>query len=60
LNLTNLRLAFDEDGKNVTTAFSPTDIFYAVADLKNAPQGMKVEAKWTAVNATDTEPPIEA
>jgi hypothetical protein len=59
LSLTNLRMALDQDGKNVTTTFSPTDVFYAVADLKNAPQGTKVEAKWTAVNATDTEPNLE-
>jgi len=59
LSLTNLRMAFDQDGKNVTTTFSPTDIFYAVSDLNNAPQGTKVEAKWTAVNAADTEPNLE-
>ena len=59
LGLTNLRMAFDQDGKNVTTTFAPTDVFYAVADLKNAPQGTKVEAKWTAVNAADTEPNLE-
>jgi hypothetical protein len=59
LGLTNLRMALDQDGNNVTTTFSTTDIFYAVADLANAPQGTKVEAKWTAVNAADTEPGLE-
>jgi hypothetical protein len=59
LGLTNLRMAFDQDGNNVTTTFAPTDVFYAVADLNNAPQGTKVEAKWTAVNAADTEPNLE-
>ena len=59
LSLTNLRMAFDQDGNNVTTTFGPNDIFYAVADLGNAPQGTKVEAKWTAVNAADTEPNLE-
>lgn len=59
LSLTNLRMAFDQDGNNVTTTFSTTDVFYAVADLNNAPQGTQVEAKWTAVNATDTEPNLE-
>ena len=59
LGLTNLRMAFDQDGKNPTTTFAPTDVFYAVADLANAPQGTKVEAKWTAVNAADTEPNLE-
>lgn len=59
LGLTNLRMAFDQDGNNPTTTFAPTDIFYAVADLKNAPQGTNVEAKWTAVSAADTEPNLE-
>lgn len=59
LSLSNLRMAFDQDGKNVTTTFAPTDVFYAVADLNNAPQGTVVEAKWTAVNAADTEPNLE-
>jgi hypothetical protein len=59
LGLTNLRMAFDQNGENVTTAYSPTDVFYAVADLANAPQGTQVEARWTAVNAADTEPNME-
>ena len=59
LSLTNLRMAFDQDGNNPTTTFSSTDVFYAVADLNNAPQGTQVEARWTAVNAADTEPNLE-
>ncbi|HUE98466.1 MAG TPA: hypothetical protein VMN99_04375 [Anaerolineales bacterium] len=59
LGLSDLRMAFDEDGENVTTTFSSTDVFYAVADLANAPQGTQVEARWTAVNAADTEPNLE-
>jgi hypothetical protein len=59
LGLTNLRMAFDQDGENPTTTFSTTDVFYAVADLANAPQGTQVEARWTAVNAADTEPNLE-
>ena len=59
LGLTNLRMALDQDGNNPTTIFAPSDLFYAVADLANAPQGTKVEAKWTAINAADTEPNLE-
>lgn len=59
LGLTNLRMAFDQEGENVTTTFSPTDVFYAVAELANAPQGTQVEARWTAINAADTEPNLE-
>jgi len=56
LSLSNLRMAFDEDGANVTSTFSSTDVFYAVADLNNAPAGTKIDAKWTAVDVQDTEP----
>ena len=59
LGVSNLRLAFDQNGKNVTTTFSPTDVFYAVTYLANAPQGTRVEAKWTVLNAADTEPNLE-
>jgi hypothetical protein len=50
MSLENARMAFDQDGVNVTSTYSSTDVFYAVADLKNAPQGTVLEAKWIAVN----------
>jgi len=59
LGLSNLRMAYDEDGENVTTTFSPSDVFYAVGDLKNAPQGTVVRANWVAVNVIDTEAGLE-
>lgn len=49
MSLDNLRMAFDEDGNSPTTVFSPSDIFYVVGDLQNAPAGTVVEAKWLAV-----------
>jgi CHASE1-domain containing sensor protein len=59
MSLENLRMAFDEDGTQVTSTFSATDIFYAVADLKNAPQGTVVKSVWTAVNVENTDPGLE-
>lgn len=59
LRLTNLRMALDQEGENVTTTFSPTDVFFAVADLYNAPQSTQLEARWTAVNVADLEPNVE-
>ena len=50
MSLENARMAFDQDGVNVTSTYSSTDVFYAVADLNNAPQGTVLEAKWIAVN----------
>jgi hypothetical protein len=49
MGLENLRTAYDSDGQSPTTVFSPTDVFFAVADLNNAPAGTVVEAKWLAV-----------
>ena len=48
VSLENLRMAFDEDGNDLTTEFSSSDIFYVVGELKNAPAGTVVEAKWLA------------
>jgi hypothetical protein len=56
LSLTNARMSFDSDGKDVTTMFSSTDTIYAVADLDNAPAGTKVDAKWIAADVSGEEP----
>ena len=49
ISLENLRTAFDEDGNILTNVYSPSDVFYAVSDLNNAPAGTVVEAQWVAV-----------
>ena len=54
--LENLRTALDEGGENPTTVFSPSDVFYVVGDLKNAPAGTVVEAKWLAVQIEGYDP----
>src|SRR5262245_35207202 len=59
MSLDNLRMAYDEDGNQVTTTFSESDVFYAVSDLNNAPQGTVVKAIWTAVDVEDTEAGLE-
>lgn len=59
MSLENLRLAYDENGEQVTSTFGADDIFYAVADLKNAPQGTLVKAVWTAVDVPDTDEGLE-
>ncbi|HEX9330547.1 MAG TPA: hypothetical protein VF896_01590 [Anaerolineales bacterium] len=56
LSVSNLRTALDKDGKNVTSTFSPSDVIYIVVDLANVPRGTKLEVKWIAVNAADTDP----
>jgi P pilus assembly chaperone PapD len=59
MTLENLRMAYDENGRQVTSAFSATDVFYAVAELKNAAQGAVVTARWTAVEVAETEAGLE-
>ena len=55
-SLENLRMAFDQDGNNPTTVFAPTDVFYVVGDLKNAPASTVVKAQWLAVQIKGYEP----
>ena len=55
-SLTNPRMTTDSDGVNVTTVYSGTDAFYAVADLSNVETGSVVDAKWYLVSATDYDP----
>jgi hypothetical protein len=57
--LENLHMAYDENGQQVTSTFSATDVFYAVAELRSAPQGTTVTAKWTAVDVAGTEAGLE-
>ena len=56
VGLENLHTAFDQSGDSPTTVFSPSDVFYVVGDLKNAPAGTVVEAKWLAVQIEGYEP----
>jgi hypothetical protein len=52
----NLRLARDEAGQQTTTQFVPTDTFYLVGDLSNAPDDTLLKAVWTAVAAEGVDP----
>ena len=49
-------MATDEEGVNRTMVFSQDAVFYAMVDLKNAPDDTKLKAVWTVVDAEDTEP----
>ncbi|MCA2001781.1 MAG: hypothetical protein LDL51_07950 [Chloroflexi bacterium] len=54
--LTNPRMSTDSEGNNKTSSYSPTDAFYAVADLSNVETGSVVDAKWYVVNAEGVNP----
>ena len=56
MEIKNLRTAYDSDGSNTTTIFNSADVFFAVADIKNAPAGTVVESKWRAIDVVGHEP----
>lgn len=55
-NVSDAWMSTDEEGTNRTTVFSQDAVFYAQADLKNAPDDTSLKAVWTAVDVQDTEP----
>lgn len=55
-NFKEAKLAKDKEGKEVTTVFAPSDTFYCLVDLANAPDDTKVKADWTAIQAEGAEP----
>ena len=56
-NIKQAVLAKDNAGSQTTTVFNPTDTFYAIVDLANAPDDTKVKAVWTAVDVGDAAAP---
>ena len=55
-NIASARLAKDDSGAQATTTFSPTDTFYLLVDLANAPDDTTVKAEWTAVSVAGADP----
>ena len=55
-NIGSAILARDEAGTEPTTAFSPTDTFYLLVELNNAPDDTTVRAVWYAVDVGDVAP----
>jgi len=55
-NIANATLARDEAGTEPTTTFAPTDTFYLLVDLANAPDDTTVRAVWYAVDVGDVAP----
>ena len=49
-NVKSATLARDADGAQPTTAFEPTDTFYLIVDLANAPDDTAVKAVWYAAD----------
>ena len=54
-NIKDAYMSADVDGNTKTTAYGPSDVFYAQVDLANAPDDTKLKAVWFAVNAEGVE-----
>jgi hypothetical protein len=54
-NVADAWMSTDEAGTNRTTVFAQDAVFYAQADLKNAPDDTILKSVWTAVDVQDTE-----
>ena len=54
-NIGDAWMASDENGNNHTTVFSQDAVFYALVELKNAPDETTLKAVWTVVDAENTE-----
>jgi hypothetical protein len=55
-NIKNAFMARDSEGKESTKVFAPSDVFYCIVTLANAPEDTKVKAIWYAVEAENTQP----
>ena len=55
-NIGSAILARDEAGSEPTTTFAPTDTFYLIVELNNAPDDTTVRAVWYAVDGGDVAP----
>lgn len=54
--LSNVRVAKDQKGTQVTSVFGPMDTVYAVSDLSNGVAGNVVTSKWTVISVEGYDP----
>ncbi|GAB4503197.1 MAG: hypothetical protein Fur0043_01890 [Anaerolineales bacterium] len=55
-NIANAYTTTDPNSGSPTTVFAQDQVFYAVVELKNAPNDTTVKAVWTAVNVEGVNP----
>ncbi|GAP08947.1 hypothetical protein BECAL_00079 [Bellilinea caldifistulae] len=55
-NIGDAWLSDSEDGNNRVTTFTQDAVFYAFADLKNAPEDTTLKAVWIAVDVEGVDP----
>jgi len=55
-SLSNVRVAKDQDGAEVTNTFGVMDTVYVVSDVSNGVAGNVVSSKWTVVSVEGYDP----
>lgn len=55
-SLSNVRVAKDQDGAEVSSTFGTTDTVYVVSDVSNGVVGNVVASKWTVVSVEGYDP----
>ena len=55
-NIGEAWMARDYEGTQRTATFGPSEVFYCVVELKNAPDDTTVKASWTAVDVEGADP----
>jgi hypothetical protein len=56
LNMNEVTMATDKNGKNPTKVYSPDDTFYCVGFLENAPEDTRITAVWIASDVETIRP----
>lgn len=55
-SIASAQLANDADGQSPTTTFGPTDVFYVIVELVDAPDDTRVKAVWSVIEAEGVDP----
>jgi hypothetical protein len=55
----NARLTSDESGTQETTVYTPSETFYCIVEVANAPEDTTLRVVWTAVDVEGEEPNLE-
>lgn len=58
-NISDAKMASDEEGNNATKTFSSDDTFYCVGKLSNAPDDTTLKSVWTAVDVEGEKPNLK-
>jgi hypothetical protein len=58
-NISEAKMARDEEGNHPTKVFSPDDTFYCIAELSNAPDDTTLKALWIAVDVEGEKPNLK-